>query len=115
MTIGSVEPAWIGDDSDDGGAKGVKWDDDEAIREYVRNGLQPVYHPVGTAAMLPREDGGVVDSNLKVYGTTNLRVVDASVIPLQIAAHPQETIYGIAEKLSDIIKADAKEHANTLL
>jgi len=46
ITTGSMEPAWIGDDSDDGGAKGMKWDDDKAIREYVRNGLQPVYHPV---------------------------------------------------------------------
>jgi choline dehydrogenase-like flavoprotein len=34
-----------------------------------------VYHPIGTAAMLPRSDGGVVDSSLKVYGTSNLRVV----------------------------------------
>lgn len=32
--------------------------------------------------MFPREDGGVVDSKLKVYGTTNLRVIDASVLPI---------------------------------
>lgn len=31
--------------------------------------------------MFPREDGGVVDARLKVYGTTNLRVVDASIFP----------------------------------
>ncbi|KAF9510521.1 GMC oxidoreductase [Hydnum rufescens UP504] len=116
MTVGSVDPAWIGDESDDvsdnNGEKGMKWDDDEAIREYVRNELQTVCHPVGTAAMLPREDGGVVDSKLKVYGTANLRVVDASIFPLQIAAHPQETIYGIAEKFSDIIKEDATQPGN---
>jgi len=113
MTIGGVEPAWIDGSvnvSDNDGEKGVKWEDDEAVREYVRNELQSICHPVGTAAMLPRQDGGVVDSKLKVYGTTNLRVVDASVLPLQIAAHPQETIYGIAEKLSDIIKAEQPEN-----
>jgi len=43
--------------------------------------------------MLPRNSGGVVDSNLKVYGTSNIRVVDASVIPLHISQHPMASIY----------------------
>jgi choline dehydrogenase-like flavoprotein len=42
------------------------------------------FHPIGTCAMLPREDGGVVDPRLKVYGTRNLRVVDASIFPIQL-------------------------------
>lgn len=51
--------------------------------------------------MLPRELGGVVDpTTLKVYGTTNLRIVDASVMPLTLATHPQSTIYAIAERVS---------------
>lgn len=48
---------------------------DAALREYVKQWCGPVYHPVGTAAMMPMEDGGVVDAELKVYGTSNLRVV----------------------------------------
>ena len=47
----------------------------ERIEEHIREFVTTVFHPVGTAAMLPREDGGVVDAELKVYGTSNLRVV----------------------------------------
>lgn len=47
----------------------------DGLREFVRENCRPVYHPVGTAAMMPREDGGVVDAELRVYGTSNLRVV----------------------------------------
>lgn len=50
--------------------------------------------------MAPREMDGVVDGSLKVYGTTNLRVVDASVMPTQLACHIQATVYAIAEKVS---------------
>lgn len=50
----------------------------EGLKEYARATCAPSFHPVGTAAMLPREDGGVIDSKLKVYGTSNLRVVSAT-------------------------------------
>ncbi|KAA1470110.1 alcohol oxidase [Dentipellis sp. KUC8613] len=78
---------------------------DEELGEFARRKVEPFYHPIATASMLPRKDGGVVDSNLKVYGTKNLRVVDASVIPLILSAHIQSTVYAIAEKAADIIKA----------
>ena len=48
---------------------------------------------------------GVVDAQLKVYDTTNVRVVDASVLPLQISAHLSATLYGFAEKAADLIKS----------
>ncbi|KAJ8474322.1 hypothetical protein ONZ51_g7298 [Trametes cubensis] len=77
---------------------------DETLKEYIKNNCGCVYHPLGSASMLPREDGGVVDPQLKVYGTANVRVVDASVIPMQLSAHTQATVYAIAEKAADIIK-----------
>ena len=61
-------------------------------------------HPLRTAAMMPRELGGVVDAELRVHGTENMRVVDASVMPFQVSGHLASTIYAIAEKPSDIIK-----------
>ncbi|EEB90958.1 hypothetical protein MPER_10763, partial [Moniliophthora perniciosa FA553] len=63
------------------------------------------FHPVGTAAMLPREVGGVVDSKLLVYGTSNLRVVDCSILPMELSTHLQTIAYAIGEKAADIIKA----------
>ncbi|TFK43894.1 4-nitrobenzyl alcohol dehydrogenase-like protein [Crucibulum laeve] len=83
---------------------------DEEIEEYVRNAVGTTFHPVGTAAMLPRELGGVVDAQLKVYGTRNVRVVDASIIPVQISAHPLATVYAVAEKAADIIKLANRFH-----
>ena len=55
--------------------------------------------------MLNPHSPGVVDSDLKVYDTANVRVVDASVLALQVSAHLSSTLYGIAEKAADIIKA----------
>ena len=54
--------------------------------------------------MMRRDLGGVVDGRLRVYDTTNLRVVDASILPLEISAHHQSPLYGVAEKAADIIK-----------
>ncbi|KAI9146980.1 putative GMC oxidoreductase [Paramyrothecium foliicola] len=76
---------------------------DAQWRDFVLNTTLSIFHPIGTAAMLPKKDGGVVDPLLKVYGTSNLRIVDASIIPVQLSAHPQTAIYGIAEIAADII------------
>lgn len=48
---------------------------------------------------------GVVDAQLKIYNTTNVRVVDASILPMQISAPPSATLYGVTEKAADIIRA----------
>ncbi|CRK24828.1 hypothetical protein BN1708_003945 [Verticillium longisporum] len=74
---------------------------------WARNNAVPNAHPIGTASMMSRELGGVVDPELKVYGTANVRVVDASAMPIQTSGHLTSTIYALAERLSDIIKDTA--------
>lgn len=72
-------------------------------RTFVPGAVGPNNHPLGTAAMMARELGGVVDARLKVYGTANVRVVDASVVPTQISGHLTATIYAIAERAAEFI------------
>lgn len=55
--------------------------------------------------MLPREQGGVVDANLRVYGLANVRVADASVPPISLSTHLMASTYGVAEQASNIIRA----------
>ncbi|THU93690.1 alcohol oxidase [Dendrothele bispora CBS 962.96] len=76
----------------------------EGLKEYIRENCGSFYHPIGTAAMLPRSDGGVVDSSLQVYGTKNLRIVDLSILPLGVCSHTLTVAYAIGEKGADIIK-----------
>lgn len=77
------------------------------LLDLVKSHITTEFHPSGTTAMLPRELGGVVDTDLKVYGTQNLRVVDAGVMPMVLGAHLQAAVYGIAERAADIIKEAA--------
>jgi choline dehydrogenase-like flavoprotein len=70
---------------------------------FARNTTLSIYHPVGTCAMLPESDGGVVDAELRVYGVKGLRVVDASVIPILPSAHIQTAVYGIAERGAEMM------------
>ncbi|QIZ37837.1 GMC family oxidoreductase [Saccharopolyspora sp. ASAGF58] len=53
------------------------------------------YHAVGTCAMGADEDD-VVDSRLRVRGVTNLRVVDASVLPIMVSGNPTGPVTALA-------------------
>ncbi|KAK8038381.1 glucose-methanol-choline oxidoreductase [Apiospora phragmitis] len=78
----------------------------EKAKDIVRRRQISVFHVCGTCAMLPRGRGGVVDSRLQVYGTKNVRVVDASIFPLQTLGNTQSVVYAVAERAADLIKQD---------
>ncbi|THU98490.1 hypothetical protein K435DRAFT_856615 [Dendrothele bispora CBS 962.96] len=46
------------------------------------------------------------NNRLKVYGTNNLWVGDASIIPLTVGAIIQQSVYAAAEKAPDMIIVD---------
>jgi choline dehydrogenase-like flavoprotein len=73
-------------------------DSEADILEWVTRAAQTVYHPTSTCAM-----GAVVDSELRVYGTQGLRVVDASVMPTITRANTHAPTVMIAEKAADLI------------
>ncbi|KAG5730748.1 hypothetical protein E4T56_gene3497 [Termitomyces sp. T112] len=74
------------------------------LSKYIKAQFSYTNHIQGTALLAPRNVGGVVDSNLKVYGTQNVYVVDCSVLPVQPAAHTQATVYALAERAAELFK-----------
>ena len=78
---------------------------DEQIIEDIRNRADTIYHPVGTARM-GRDDGAVVDRELRVHGMTGLRVVDASIMPTLIGGNTNAPTIMIAEKAAEMIAVD---------
>lgn len=72
----------------------------EEVRAGVRRAMTPTNgHECCTAAMLPRELGGVVDDQLRVYGVRGLRVADTSFWPMAIGGAPSASVYAAAEKV----------------
>lgn len=72
----------------------------KSLRSVVTASFQ---HPCCTAAMMPREKGGVVGPDVRVHGVGGLSVVDTSIFPLIPGTHTSATAYAIGEKAADII------------
>ena len=60
---------------------------DSEIEAVVRDRVETIYHPTSTCRMAKKEDGGVVDGQLRVYGVDGLRVCDASIFPTMVSGH----------------------------
>ncbi len=86
---------------------------DAQLVEAIRNQAETIYHPVGTCKM-GQDDMAVVDDRLRVRGIDNLRVVDASIMPLVIGGNTNAPCMVIGEKASRMILADRNAPAARL-
>ena len=67
-----------------------------------------IYHPVGTCRMSDTAEEAVVDSQLRVHGLEQIRVVDASIMPLIPGGNTHAPTVMIAERGADLILGAAQ-------
>ncbi|KAJ3499291.1 hypothetical protein NLG97_g450 [Lecanicillium saksenae] len=79
---------------------------DSQYLDWYRQSAIGSSHWIGATAMLPRALGGVVDPRLRVYGTNNLHIVDAGILPFQLTSHTMSTLYAVAQRAAQIILED---------
>ncbi|KAI9690385.1 MAG: hypothetical protein M1822_009347 [Bathelium mastoideum] len=77
-------------------------EDDKVIEQFLRERIGTTWHSLGTCKMAPREEKGVVDESLSVYGVERLKVADLSIVPHNVAANTNNTALAVGEKAADI-------------
>ncbi|KAK6640554.1 hypothetical protein RUM44_012250 [Polyplax serrata] len=84
-----------------------KFKSSEYWKCLVRHLSTNLYHPVGTCKMGRKTDPmAVVDHKLRVHGISNLRVADASIMPVIVRGNTNAPCIMIGEKVSQIVKND---------
>ncbi|THH01625.1 hypothetical protein EW026_g1138 [Hermanssonia centrifuga] len=78
-------------------------EDDKAIDDWVADHVETTWHSLGTCAMKPREQGGVVDKRLSVFGTENLKCVDLSICPDNLGTNTYSSALLVGEKGAQLI------------
>ena len=86
---------------------GPKTASDDDLLKFCRDTGSTVYHPVSTCRM-GNDPLAVVDQRLKVKGIDGLRVVDGSIMPDLVSGNTNAPIIMIAEKVSEMILAEAR-------
>jgi choline dehydrogenase len=81
--------------------------DRSELEADLRRRMMLIYHPVGTARMSDTHEQAVVDSRLRVHGLRQLRVIDASIMPVISGGNTNAPTIMIAERGADLIREDA--------
>ncbi len=81
---------------------GLQAETDADLLAHVRATAGTTFHPTSTC-MMGQHRTAVVDTELKVYGMTGLRVIDGSVMPTVVSGNTNATCIMIAEKGADMI------------
>jgi choline dehydrogenase-like flavoprotein len=85
---------------------------DAQIEQFIRNHADTIYHPVGTCRM-GSDALAVVDARLRVHGVSQLRVVDASVMPQVVGGNTNAPVIMMAEKAVDMIREERGASSRT--
>jgi alcohol oxidase len=78
-------------------------EDDKVIEDWIRGNVNTTWHSLGTCAMRPLKEGGVLDKDLNVYNTQSLKVADLSACPENVGANTNNTALVLGEKAAIII------------
>ena len=78
------------------------------LRDFVLNNAKTVYHPAGTAKLGSDDDKmAALDLKLNVRGVRNLRVADASVMPILVSGNTNAPTMMIAKRAVEFILQSA--------
>ncbi|KAG7443851.1 GMC oxidoreductase [Guyanagaster necrorhizus] len=83
---------------------GTSVSSDDDLNTWMNDNVHTDYHPLGSMSMLPEAQGGVVDKYCLVYGTSNVRVVDASIFPMSMSSHTGSPAFAIGYQGATIIR-----------
>jgi choline dehydrogenase len=85
---------------------GAEAQSDDALVAHIRAVIRTAQHPTSTCAM-GHGPQAVVDPELRVRGVSNLRVIDASIMPVIVGGHTNAPTIMIAEKGADLVSGRA--------
>ncbi|CAM3690113.1 choline dehydrogenase [Xenorhabdus thuongxuanensis] len=82
---------------------GVENQSDEQLDAFIREHAETAFHP-SCSCKMGTDEMAVVDGQGRVYGIENLRVIDASIMPIIITGNLNATTIMMAEKIADKIR-----------